>query len=296
MIAAISRNKTGFNLLNKRVWKHILFWTLYYGFLLLYFWNIDMTGNSFHLESQVQVFPLCLTLLLACIYLHYGTIYLIVPVYKKNVVIGIVLTLLYVFSDYWLSHTLLSTFLYNRNHQSYYYSGDLFAIRNAFFFLNVTIYFAFSSITLKLARSYYKTSKETLLLSTLRNDIEVEFLKSQIKPHFLFNSLNSIYGIALNDPEAIDILLDFSKLLRYLLYHSHDHVPLEEEINIIRIFSQIHHQLNPALNITFHIDAITNCNIRKYDLFTQVQHIFSNASTAKQEYTLIQEQDKYYFR
>jgi hypothetical protein len=47
MIAAINRNKTGSDWLRKyRVWMHIAFWGLYYGFLLMYFWNIDMIGNS----------------------------------------------------------------------------------------------------------------------------------------------------------------------------------------------------------------------------------------------------------
>lgn len=298
MITAISRNKTESNWLRKyRVWMHIAFWGLYYGFLLMYFWNIDMIGNSFHLENHTQVFQLCGILLFISIYLHYGTVYVVIPVYRKSISLGILLTLLYVFSTYWLSHFLFTKLLYVHNDMrihNYYYSRNLFSISNAFFFFNVTIYLTFTSITLKLALSQYTASKKTLLLSQLRNDIEVEFLKSQIKPHFLFNALNSIYGIALNDQQAIDLLLDFSKLLRYLLYNSDDNVTLEEEINIIRIFSQINHKINPGLHLSFEFDKIDNRTIRKYDLFTQVQHIFQSPS--KEAYTLIEENDTLYFR
>lgn len=293
MIAAINRNKTGF-----RIGLHLLFWGLYYGFLLLYFWNINLIGNSFHLTNHAQVFQLCGIMLGVSIYLHYSAVYLIVPVYKKNIVSGIALTIFLIFTTFWLSHFFLTISLYKHSLQSdnYYYSSQLFSIKNLFFFTNVTIYLTFTSITLKLGLSYYSTSKKTLLLSKIRNDIEVEFLKSQIKPHFLFNALNSIYGIALNDQEAIDILLEFSKLLRYLLYHSDDNVSLEEEIDIIRIYAQINHQINPAINIHFHVNEVPNCTIKKYDLFTQVQHIFTNQSATNKEYTLIQENDKLYFR
>ncbi|WPQ63435.1 histidine kinase [Chitinophaga sancti] len=293
MIAAISRNKTGY-----RIWLHLLFWGLYYGFLLLYFWNINLIGSSFHLNNHGQVFSLCGIMLVVSIYLHYGAVHAIMPVYKNSIVSGIVLTILFLFSTFWLSHFLLTHLLYDHRLQpeSLYYSEKLFTIKNLFFFSNVTIYITFTSITLKLALSYYTTSKKTLLLSQLRNETEVEFLKSQIKPHFLFNALNSIYGIALNDQEAINILLEFSKLLRYLLYNSDDRVALEEEIDIIRIYAHINRQINPALNITFHFDKVANCTIKKYDLFTQVQHIFTNVPTIQKEYNLIQESDKLYFK
>jgi LytS/YehU family sensor histidine kinase len=65
---------------------------------------------------------------------------------------------------------------------------------------------------------------------------ELDFLKAQINPHALFNSLNTIYGyIDKNNQVARNILLQFSELLRYQLYDcSVEKIGLEKEINYIK--------------------------------------------------------------
>lgn len=59
-------------------------------------------------------------------------------------------------------------------------------------------------------------------VETLKNMIresELQFLKSQINPHFLFNNLNNLYAYAIkNDPETPNIILELSEVLRYMLY------------------------------------------------------------------------------
>ena len=83
---------------------------------------------------------------------------------------------------------------------------------------------------------------------------ELDFLKAQINPHALFNSLNSIYGhIDKSNQTARNILLQFSGLLRYQLYDcSGDKVSLEKEIDYIRnyvAFQQIRKDANLIVNI-----------------------------------------------
>lgn len=65
---------------------------------------------------------------------------------------------------------------------------------------------------------------------------ELNFLKAQINPHFLFNSLNSIYGhIDKNNKTARNILVKFSEMLRYQLYECNaDKVSMANEIKYIR--------------------------------------------------------------
>ncbi len=67
---------------------------------------------------------------------------------------------------------------------------------------------------------------------------QVKFLKSQVNPHFLFNSLNNIYTLTLlKDEQAPESLLRLSGMLRYMLYDSEtETVPLGKEIEYIRSF------------------------------------------------------------
>jgi len=70
---------------------------------------------------------------------------------------------------------------------------------------------------------------------------ELNFLKSQLHPHFLFNALNNIYFLIKKDPEtAAEALAGFSNLLRFQLYEAnHPLVSLEKEIGYLQQFAEI---------------------------------------------------------
>jgi sensor histidine kinase YesM len=65
---------------------------------------------------------------------------------------------------------------------------------------------------------------------------ELRFLKSQINPHFLFNTLNSLYALTLKkDDKAPDIVIKLSEMMRYMLYECNEpRVPLSKEINYLK--------------------------------------------------------------
>jgi len=75
---------------------------------------------------------------------------------------------------------------------------------------------------------------------TINKHIETEltFLKSQINPHFLFNTLNNLYGLALQKSDiAPDAILKLSSILRYLLYESNvEQVSFEKEKEIMQAY------------------------------------------------------------
>lgn len=81
--------------------------------------------------------------------------------------------------------------------------------------------------TLELAQK----EKEKMLL-----EAELKFLRSQINPHFLFNSLNNIYSQSLTDPTTTSgSLLQLSSLLRFLLHESgKEFIPVSKELEYIR--------------------------------------------------------------
>jgi sensor histidine kinase YesM len=78
-------------------------------------------------------------------------------------------------------------------------------------------------------------------LKNLVRDTELTMLKSQINPHFLFNSLNSISSLTMSNPdEARDMIIRLSDFLRYSLKHrENEYVPLKEELGRMKDYLAI---------------------------------------------------------
>jgi two-component system, LytTR family, sensor kinase len=74
-----------------------------------------------------------------------------------------------------------------------------------------------------------------------KNTMELAFLKSQINPHFLFNTLNNLYGLSLSEPDKTpDAIIKLSEMMRYMLYESNaDLVPLQQEINYLKNYIEL---------------------------------------------------------
>lgn len=101
--------------------------------------------------------------------------------------------------------------------------------------------FTATSITTKLMFDWLSLQKRMEELEREKVRAELEFLKSQINPHFLFNSLNSIFGtIDKQNSEARTLLLKFSDVLRYQLYEcSDDYVEIEREIESLKSYIEV---------------------------------------------------------
>ncbi len=114
------------------------------------------------------------------------------------------------------------------------------------------------------AVNYYQGFKEKLRnegkLKSLVKEAELHALKSQINPHFLFNSLNSISSLTMTDPaKAQEMVINLSALMRYSLKHDQiEKVPFSEELNNNKLYLQIEKvRFGKKLNPVFEIDE--NC-------------------------------------
>ncbi|MFY0686243.1 MAG: histidine kinase [Cyclobacteriaceae bacterium] len=102
-----------------------------------------------------------------------------------------------------------------------------------------------------------KKEKEAMLQERSKLETELKFLKSQINPHFLFNTLHNIYTLTvLQSEEAPKQLLKLSDLLRYMIYDSNEEsVPLKREIEYLNNFLGLA-QLkdSQSMNISFDLE------------------------------------------
>lgn len=83
--------------------------------------------------------------------------------------------------------------------------------------------------------------REVNELKSAVQESELQYLKSQINPHFLFNNLNNLYSYAIeNSPKTPEIILELSGVLRYMLYECREkYVPLTKEVEQLENFTKI---------------------------------------------------------
>jgi two-component system LytT family sensor kinase len=93
----------------------------------------------------------------------------------------------------------------------------------------------------KLIGDYLQSQRKLVEIAKEKAETELKFLKSQINPHFLFNSLNSIYFlIDKQNSEARKTLLQFSDLLRYQLYDCNsESIAIEKEVNYLKDYIRL---------------------------------------------------------
>ncbi|WP_119078925.1 sensor histidine kinase [Chitinophaga alhagiae] len=108
----------------------------------------------------------------------------------------------------------------------------------------------FMSGFIKIAMEWFKSEKQREALKVANLNAELKFLKSQINPHFLFNSLNTIYSLAhRRSPETEHALVKLSTIMRYMIYQSNeDKVPLQTELRYLQDYIDIQ-RLRMARNI-----------------------------------------------
>ena len=131
-----------------------------------------------------------------------------------------------------------------------------------------------------------KALDERELLVTLQkesNSFRLKYLRSQLNPHFLFNTLNSIYSLSLQKSDkAPDVVVKLADLMRYLIYECNEEkVPLNKEIEFIQNYIEIE-KIRYNADVRFSVEGETNDIMIEPFLFISFiengfKHAFDNA-------------------
>ena len=106
--------------------------------------------------------------------------------------------------------------------------------------------------------NYIKLKQATQLLLIEKQAAELNYLRSQTNPHFLFNTLNNIYALAREKSElAPESILRLSKILRFMLYEtSGEYIAIEQELKIINDYIALEQlRYDETLRINFNHDV-----------------------------------------
>lgn len=108
-----------------------------------------------------------------------------------------------------------------------------------FFFFNVTFSLAVAYVVLSFLFNKWKEYRQ---LKNAHSKAQLELLKSKIDPHFFFNTLNNLYGLAMRKSEHTGpVILKLSEVMRYTIYKGEqDQVSLRDEIAYLKQYIEIH--------------------------------------------------------
>ncbi len=127
--------------------------------------------------------------------------------------------------------------------------------------------------------------REVEKLKTSIQESELQFLKSQINPHFLFNNLNNLYSYAIEfSPKTPAIILELSSVLRYMLYECKEKfVPLSKEIEQLENFTQLNQlQIEERGNVSFKATNIkTGYQIAPLILLVFIENAFKHSQSGQ---------------
>jgi hypothetical protein len=210
-----------------RVFGHILFWVAFY----LYDGPLISTIET-NAATTIRVAAIDLPVKIIATYF---TLFLIDRYDNKNKPLRFYIYLLLSMCFFGFSQRLLS---YKVVYPLYYPEG----LQHSLFYPPKTIIETFGVysvvaivVVIHLVRKWYATQQERQQLQNEKLEAELKYLKAQVHPHFLFNTLNNLYSLTITDSKkAPDVVYKLSQLMSYMLYESNkSFVPLQNELDYI---------------------------------------------------------------
>ena len=229
-----------------RIAYHTVFWLALFAFLFYF----DDSGLSL-MEKGVNEF---INILFYAILVYFNLNYLIPNYLTKKKFLTYILLLMVAAL---IVTPLKVIFLYFRFAEVPTLQQSLIGNLNIYFIL--TFFIGGGSTVLKIITEWFRQLRHQQELETQTMQSELRFLKSQINPHFLFNTLNNLYALTLKKSDkAPDIVIKLSEMMRYMLYECNEkQVPLQKEVNYLRNYLDLERlRQSDHIKIEFNVAGI----------------------------------------
>lgn len=259
-----------------RITLHVLLWLVYFS-AICYLESISFNGYHGYAALFEPLKNVATTMMV-----YYPLVYLIWPYYlgRRKYIPGILLIaliiILYATADHLIERAILNSCESCRekirlNQNGYYQlfqKGALNVIIVQLISLGIIyqlfVFLAFP-LAIKVVIEYFNQHVKTIRLEKENIQLEFNFLKSQVNPHFLFNTLNNIYALILKDDKeaSSETVAKLAGFMRYSLYESNtDSNNIGKEIELLKIYLELE---RIRLNATV-VNFITNIDNESYTL------------------------------
>ncbi|MBC8111777.1 MAG: sensor histidine kinase [Verrucomicrobia bacterium] len=228
---------------------HFSFWCVYFSFFLYQISSYNKQGQEPDFGKSVVSACLQVGFMMLISYLNY---FYLLPRYLVNKNFG------RYFLEFSIPFSILITlFIYLKRYQmdgytfqeKYFYS-ERFAVQMIWGTLFIVIFVGM----LRFAEDWFKLEAVKKEVENEKLIAELRFLKAQINPHFLFNTLNNLYYLAFTQsPNTTEVIAKLSQMMRYMIYDSnHLKVPLSKEIEYMESYISLEKlRLNNQIPVHF---------------------------------------------
>jgi two-component system, LytTR family, sensor kinase len=260
---------------------HLVFWMLIFGVWYFLRYQDYSTGTRAFQVTLIKVVDLFLMISI--------TNYLLIPklLYEKKYAWFILAFVIVVVTSSIVKMNILGRLL--NNPELYSFSGNL----KARVYDNILPHFflVIAGAAIKLMMDYGELQQRMAQTAREKAEAELNFLKSQINPHFLFNSLNAVYFlIDKTNAGARNALHKFSEMLRYQLYEMNgDKIPIEKEISYLNDYVDLQQLRNEEYyKISFDCKpSVKGFSIEPLLLIPFVENAFKHISHFKDQLNFI---------
>ncbi|MFT4203049.1 MAG: histidine kinase [Chitinophagaceae bacterium] len=244
---------------------NIITWILLLLLPFLFFpYNRDFP--PFHSERFVVWYTFSIIYLLGFYYVN-GYVFIDKLLAKKKIILYIILSLacfflfLYIFN--YISRTAEETHRFVREHRREIRFNSFPKIFYFFSSGPITLFLIswIGSSTANIVSRWFTAEKVKEEMTKQQLETELSFLKSQVNPHFLFNTLNSIYTLAVtNSSNTSDSVLKLSRIMRYTLEEARNNsVNLNAEVDFIQSYIDLQTmRLNDNVQVDFEVVGETD--------------------------------------
>ena len=275
----------------QRIARHALLWTLCYAYLVICYppYGTESRAGA-AIGSPVAFFEKAgirgLFDLICQILFCFPLLYVLIPIFfwkKKYTRFGMGLLILFISVSlfrYAAFHFALAPILKTVGLSSN--PGSLTLGASFAQTISGPAFVSFIFISLKIFKDYLLKKQENLILYQENFNAHLQFLKAQIHPHFLFNTLNNIYFFILSNPEKAKILgRKLEKMLHYMVNEcDQSAVPLHSEINMIYDYIELEKVRYADLDIELEITGdYTNKRIAPLLMIPFIENSFKHGTS-----------------
>lgn len=256
---------------NTLFFQHFVFWCL----VFIYYTSTALKrGEDVFSVIKFTSFELLLQITIA-----YTIIYILIPKLLNKNKKGFFF--FYVFLMIVMAHVIFSIYLNFYTIQGIdfdAYTGFIERITYKYGYVTTFVSYFFPTALL-LVFNYFKQQQEVASLLEQKKTNELNALKNQLNPHFLFNTLNNLYTLSLKKSDKTpQVIAKLSDILDYILYRcKNDFVPIKNEVELLHNYIALEKvRYGKRVNITFNENVDDNVEIAPLILLTFLENTFKH--------------------